>query len=151
RSSGQTAALIASAMVSDRRRPASPVVIARRFLCPASTSPRRNPKRPEARVILGRAALEGALPPEGRRRIMVGESLVARTSQSLPQNVPGEFFVDDSCIDCDACRQIAPETFVERGAHSIVQRQPATDDEVRRALMALVACPTASIGTRSRR
>lgn len=72
---------------------------------------------------------------------------MANLTLRLPENVPGDFFVDSSCIDCDACRQIAPATFVEDGEASIVQRQPANDEEIKRALMALVACPTASIGT----
>ena len=72
---------------------------------------------------------------------------MANTALRLPQNVPGDFFVDSTCIDCDACRQIAPATFGEDGDYSIVHHQPETDDEVRRAMMALVACPTASIGS----
>jgi glyoxylase-like metal-dependent hydrolase (beta-lactamase superfamily II)/ferredoxin len=72
---------------------------------------------------------------------------MARWSDRLAENVPGEFFVDASCIDCDACRQIAPETFRDHGGQSSVCRQPADPSERRRALMALVACPTASIGT----
>jgi glyoxylase-like metal-dependent hydrolase (beta-lactamase superfamily II)/ferredoxin len=65
----------------------------------------------------------------------------------LPENVPGDFFVDSTCIDCDACRQIAPKTFAEETDASIVYHQPANEEETKRALMALVACPTASIGT----
>ncbi len=61
--------------------------------------------------------------------------------------MPGDFYVDESCIDCDACRQIAPTVFRDHGDRSSVFRQPATADEARRALMALVACPTSSIGT----
>jgi glyoxylase-like metal-dependent hydrolase (beta-lactamase superfamily II)/ferredoxin len=72
---------------------------------------------------------------------------MASLSLRLPENVPGDFFVDSTCIDCDACRQIAPETFIDAGDASIVQRQPTTEAETKRALMALVACPTASIGT----
>jgi ferredoxin len=72
---------------------------------------------------------------------------MANLALRLPENVPGDFFVDSTCIDCDACRQIAPQTFSDIGATSIVQRQPADDEETKRALMALVACPTASIGT----
>lgn len=72
---------------------------------------------------------------------------MANIALRLPENVPGDFFVDSTCIDCDACRQIAPETFIDNGDASIVHHQPATDDETRTALMALVACPTASIGT----
>jgi glyoxylase-like metal-dependent hydrolase (beta-lactamase superfamily II)/ferredoxin len=65
----------------------------------------------------------------------------------LAENVEGDFFVDDSCIDFDACRQIAPAVFQDHGGQSSVARQPATHEERHRALMALVACPTASIGT----
>ena len=72
---------------------------------------------------------------------------MANPSRRLAENVPGDFYVDASCIDCDACRQIAPETFRDHGEQSSVFRQPAGGREVRRALMALVACPTSSIGT----
>jgi len=76
---------------------------------------------------------------------------VARPGDRLPENVPGDFYVDRSCIDCDTCRRIAPEVFAEGDTFSYVARQPASDAERLRALMALVACPTASIGTVSRR
>ena len=72
---------------------------------------------------------------------------MANVALRLPRNVPGDFFVDSTCIDCDACRQIAPATFGEHVDYSIVHHQPETDHETRRAMMALVACPTASIGT----
>ncbi|HUP65915.1 MAG TPA: MBL fold metallo-hydrolase [Thermoanaerobaculia bacterium] len=72
---------------------------------------------------------------------------MADLSKRLPTNVEGEFFVDETCIDCDACRQIAPATFDAVGGRSAVRRQPAGSEEIRRAGMALVACPTASIGS----
>jgi glyoxylase-like metal-dependent hydrolase (beta-lactamase superfamily II) len=72
---------------------------------------------------------------------------MASVALRLPENVPGDFFVDSTCIDCDACRQIAPATFAEDGDSSIVHHQPETDEETKRAMMALVACPTGSIGT----
>ncbi|HKG15146.1 MAG TPA: MBL fold metallo-hydrolase [Pyrinomonadaceae bacterium] len=72
---------------------------------------------------------------------------MANPSRRLAENVPGDFYVDDSCIDCDACRQIAPTVFRDHGEQSSVFRQPAGDAEVLGALKALVACPTASIGT----
>src|SRR3954462_4109056 len=76
---------------------------------------------------------------------------MAQVERRLPQNVPGEFFVDASCIDCDACRQIAAAAFRDHGDQSSVYQQPTNPGELHRALMALVACPTASIGTTSRR
>ena len=76
---------------------------------------------------------------------------MARLTERLPNNVDGEFYVDSTCIDCDTCRQIAPVTFRDHAERSFVHRQPRTKKETLRALMALVACPTASIGTSSRR
>jgi glyoxylase-like metal-dependent hydrolase (beta-lactamase superfamily II)/ferredoxin len=72
---------------------------------------------------------------------------MAELSKKLTGNAPGEFYVDSSCIDCDLCRQIAPDIFREAGDGSVVRRQPATSSETLRAEMALVTCPTASIGT----
>ena len=74
---------------------------------------------------------------------------MAQISSRLPENVAGEFFVDASCIDCDACRQIAPATFRDHGGQSSVYAQSDDASASQRALMALVACPTASIGTTS--
>lgn len=67
----------------------------------------------------------------------------------LAGNVGGDFFVDSTCIDCDLCRQIAPETFSSADDQSIVYHQPETPEQEFAALKALVTCPTASIGTMS--
>jgi glyoxylase-like metal-dependent hydrolase (beta-lactamase superfamily II)/ferredoxin len=75
---------------------------------------------------------------------------VASLQQRLPENVPGDFFVDSTCIDCDTCSQLAPDIFRDHGDQCSVHRQPETDDEIRLAMMALVACPTGSIGTTQR-
>jgi glyoxylase-like metal-dependent hydrolase (beta-lactamase superfamily II)/ferredoxin len=72
---------------------------------------------------------------------------VAHIARRLPENISGDFFVDSTCIDCDACRQIAPLIFRDHGDQSSVYHQPETEEETRLALMSLVACPTASIGT----
>lgn len=65
-----------------------------------------------------------------------------------PENVPGRFWVDEQCIDCDVCRDIAPATFgrEDRGAHSFVRRQPATPDELAAAAEAMAECPVGAIG-----
>ena len=63
-------------------------------------------------------------------------------------NVHGNFFVDESCIDCDTCRWMAPATFGRAGAKSFVFAQPEDEtDEKMAALAAAVACPTGSIRT----
>ena len=72
---------------------------------------------------------------------------MANRARAVPENAPGSFFVDSTCIDCDTCRQLAPATFADHGAHSYVRVQPRTSEDERAAYRALVACPTASIGT----
>jgi ferredoxin len=72
---------------------------------------------------------------------------MANLQNRFPENAPGEFFVDSTCIDCDACRQLAPETFEDAGEHSFVYAQPHTTEQWHNALRALLACPTGSIGT----
>jgi glyoxylase-like metal-dependent hydrolase (beta-lactamase superfamily II)/ferredoxin len=71
---------------------------------------------------------------------------MANPKKRVPENIPGDFFVDSTCIDCDACRQIAPAVFAEAAATSFVKAQPVTNTDRRRALRALLACPTGSIG-----
>lgn len=75
---------------------------------------------------------------------------MANPQHAYAENAPGSFFVDDTCIDCDLCRQIAPTVFKEDSDHSFVAHQPDSPLEVKRASMALVTCPTASIGTRDK-
>ena len=66
-----------------------------------------------------------------------------------PKNVPGDFYIDTSCIDCPICRQIAPTAFGDGPNQAVVTHQPATEAERLRALMALVSCPAGSIGCRT--
>lgn len=71
---------------------------------------------------------------------------MADPRKRLRTNVDGDFFVDETCIDCDACREIAPASFERVGELSAVVRQPQSEDERVRAAMALLSCPTGSIG-----
>jgi glyoxylase-like metal-dependent hydrolase (beta-lactamase superfamily II)/ferredoxin len=73
---------------------------------------------------------------------------MANFDKRVPEDVPGDFFVDTTCIDCDTCRQLAPAVFAEGPAHAFVHRQPAIPQDRRQALQALVCCPTGSIGSR---
>ena len=71
---------------------------------------------------------------------------MASLQQRLPENVPGDFFVDSTCINCDTCRQLAPASFREVGDYSAVVNQPQGDEELYQAYQALLACPVGSIG-----
>ena len=71
---------------------------------------------------------------------------MANLASRHPANAAGPWFVDRSCINCDVSRQCAPGIFEEVDQQSVVARQPASDDERRAAVRALLACPTGSIG-----
>ncbi|TGK15121.1 MBL fold metallo-hydrolase [Leptospira fluminis] len=75
---------------------------------------------------------------------------MASLTKRRSENVPGNFYVDSSCIDCETCRILAPEVFSEKGGASYVRNQPSNSEESFRALQALVSCPTTSIGTMER-
>lgn len=66
----------------------------------------------------------------------------------LPENAPGRFYVDSTCIDCDLCRGNAPEFFRrdDNIGFSVVYRQPVTPEEIERCQEALHGCPSESIG-----
>ncbi|XHX78576.1 MAG: MBL fold metallo-hydrolase [Stenomitos frigidus ULC029] len=72
---------------------------------------------------------------------------MAHLTQRRSENVDGNFYVDSTCIDCDTCRWMAPETFHAAGNQSAVHHQPTNAAERLRAMQALLSCPTASIGT----
>ena len=75
---------------------------------------------------------------------------MAQAARRLATNVLGDFFVDSTCIDCDQCREIAPEIFGDGEGHASVLRQPDSPPQVAGALGALVACPVGAIGTEQR-
>ena len=72
---------------------------------------------------------------------------MATLSKTLSTNVPGDFFVDSSCIDCGTCRWMAPATFNQQGDYATVYSQPNSPEQTEKALKALICCPTSSIGT----
>jgi len=72
---------------------------------------------------------------------------MARLNQRRSENISGDFYVDSTCIDCDTCRWMAPDIFHSAGEQSAVYSQPRTEAERLKAMQALLACPTASIGT----
>jgi glyoxylase-like metal-dependent hydrolase (beta-lactamase superfamily II) len=72
---------------------------------------------------------------------------MARVALRHRDNVAGEWFVDERCIDCGTCRELAPELFASIGVQSVVVHQPVGGDATTDAWLAAQACPTQSIGT----
>ncbi|MDR0445030.1 MAG: ferredoxin [Puniceicoccales bacterium] len=65
-----------------------------------------------------------------------------------PGNILGRFYVDDQCVDCDLCRNMAPDFFVRDhdNGYSTVARQPSTPEEVELCKEAMESCPVEAIG-----
>ena len=63
-------------------------------------------------------------------------------------NVKGAYYVDDQCIDCDLCRETAPDNFTreEDGGYSFVFKQPESEEEKELCEEALEGCPVEAIG-----
>jgi len=73
---------------------------------------------------------------------------MADKSEKQPENTPGAWFVDTNCIDCDVCRETAPNNFTQQKdkGYSYVYKQPENDDEKAQSREAMEACPVEAIG-----
>ncbi len=69
-------------------------------------------------------------------------------ANKVSQNVAGRFYVDVTCIDCDLCRETAPQNFSRDtvGRHSYVFQQPTDSAQEAACLTALEDCPVEAIG-----
>jgi len=66
----------------------------------------------------------------------------------VKENVPGAYYVDSTCIDCDVCRDTAPENFrrSDANSYSFVYKQPLTEEELAACEEAVLCCPVEAIG-----
>ncbi len=73
---------------------------------------------------------------------------MADKSQKQTENISGKFFVDVNCIDCDVCRETAPNNFTQQAdkGYSYVYKQPASPQEEEQCKEAMEACPVEAIG-----
>ena len=73
---------------------------------------------------------------------------MADKSEKQPSNIPGKFYVDVQCIDCDVCRDMAPDHFTrnDEEAYSYVYSQPVSPDEIALCYEAIGSCPVEAIG-----
>lgn len=64
------------------------------------------------------------------------------------RNVPGRFYVDGTCIDCNICRETAPNFFTrdEETGLSYVYCQPQTKEDTALCIEAMGSCPIEAIG-----
>ncbi len=73
---------------------------------------------------------------------------MADPNDRVPESVPGAYYVDSQCIDCDVCRDTAPDNFTrsDDNGYSYVYKQPTNDEELTLCEEALAACPVEAIG-----
>jgi ferredoxin len=76
------------------------------------------------------------------------EVIVADPNDRVGENVTGTYYVDTQCIDCDVCRDTAPDNFTrsDENGYSFVYKQPETQEENALCEEALAACPVEAIG-----
>jgi ferredoxin len=74
--------------------------------------------------------------------------IMADVANRYPENLPGKFYVDNQCIDCDLCRETAPSNFGRNddGGYSYVFKQPSTPEEEKLCKEAMEGCPVEAIG-----
>ncbi|RMF78869.1 MAG: ferredoxin [Nitrospirae bacterium] len=73
---------------------------------------------------------------------------MADPNDKQPLNVPGPWYVDSECINCDVCRETAPCCFkeAEDDEYSYVFKQPETEEEIAACEEAMEECPVEAIG-----
>lgn len=73
---------------------------------------------------------------------------MADNTDKVEGSVDGDFYVDSNCIDCDLCRQTAPDNFErnEDEGFSYVSKQPENEDEEQNCRDAIEECPVEAIG-----
>ena len=75
-------------------------------------------------------------------------NFMADAANRYSENIAGKYYVDNQCIDCDLCRETAPDNFKRNddGGYSVVYKQPASPDEEARCKEAMEGCPVEAIG-----
>ena len=73
---------------------------------------------------------------------------MANKEDKYEDNVPGKYYCDTECIDCDLCREHAPDNFGRNDdeGYSYVIKQPENEEEETVCAEALDACPVEAIG-----
>ncbi len=74
--------------------------------------------------------------------------MMADASDKYPDNAPGPYFVDQECIACDTCVQLASPFFklTSDCDHAFVHIQPIKPVELDQCESAKKACPVNAIG-----
>jgi ferredoxin len=101
-----------------------------------------------ARFNLSAFNLKSALAIRAHGGHIAPTKSMADVANKYPESVPGKYYVDNQCIDCDLCRETAPDNFKRNddGGYSYVYKQPASPEEEARCKEAKEGCPVEAIG-----
>lgn len=73
---------------------------------------------------------------------------MADASSKTEGNVPGKYYVDDTCTACEVCSETAPANFkmTDDEESAFVFKQPEGDEEAALCEEAMGECPEEAIG-----
>lgn len=73
---------------------------------------------------------------------------MADKTNKWDQNASGKFYVDQTCIACDACVTTSPNNFAmnDDEGHAFLAKQPETPEEQDLCREAMEGCPVEAIG-----
>lgn len=72
---------------------------------------------------------------------------MANINDKNVNNVAGSYYVDNNCIGCGQCCDIAPEYFAEQDGVMYVKKQPTDAEGISACNEAVQACPVEAIGS----
>ena len=75
--------------------------------------------------------------------------IMASKEDKYEDNAAGKYYCDTECIDCDLCRETAPDNFTRNddGGYSYLYKQPENEEEETLCQEALDGCPVEAIGS----
>lgn len=73
---------------------------------------------------------------------------MANRNDKVAENTDGRYYVDSQCIDCNLCRDIAPNNFThqEEAGYTYICKQPGNEEEETQCKEAKDSCPVEAIG-----
>ena len=72
---------------------------------------------------------------------------MATKEDKYEDNAAGKYYCDTECIDCNLCRETAPDNFADHeDGYSFVYKQPENDEEEALCVEAMEGCPVDAIG-----
>ena len=74
--------------------------------------------------------------------------IMATKEDKYEDNAAGKYYCDTECIDCDLCRETAPDNFTRNddGGYSFLYKQPENEEEEALCQEAMEGCPVEAIG-----